>query len=143
MFLVLVRKGIRNGTLFYFLKLPFLQIELKIMNGPSHTLFPLMQHLRKKKFKKSLVGIKNVISLYHKTKLYNMVTTLNPIKTKKLVWGKKGKEVSGWLKLRDGSKTHFTIDKDGEWEQWGNSTDNLCLTVNFVENLRNFLLYGE
>lgn len=86
--------------------------------------------------------IKNVISLYQQN-FITMITTTNPIKTKKLVWGKKGKEVSGWLKLRDGSKTHFTIDKDGEWEQWGNTRDNLCLTVNFVENLRNFLLYGE
>lgn len=79
-----------------------------------------------------------------KQKHTNMTTTtLNPIKTKKLVWGKKGKEVSGWLKLQDGSKTHFTIDRDGEWEQWGNTRDNLCLTVTFVENLRNFLLYSE
>lgn len=79
-----------------------------------------------------------------KQKQTNMVTTtLNPIKTKRLFWGKKGKEVSGWLKLQDGSKTHFTIDRDGEWEQWGNTRDNLCLTVTFVENLRNFLLYSE
>ena len=70
-------------------------------------------------------------------------TTLNPIKQKKLFWGKKGSEVSGWLKLRDGSKTHFIIGKDGEWEQWGNTNDNLCLSVSFVEQLRDFLLYGD
>ena len=91
-----------------------------------------------------MVYIKNVLSLYHKTKLTTMVTTtLNPIKQKKLVWGKKGKEVSGWLKLRDGSKTQFSIDSDGQWEQWGNTRDNLCVSVPFVEQLRDFLLYGD
>jgi hypothetical protein len=70
-------------------------------------------------------------------------TTLNPIKQKRLFWGKKGMEVSGWFKLQDGSKTHFTIDRDGEWEQWGNTRDNLGVSVSFVEQLRDFLLYGE
>lgn len=71
-----------------------------------------------------------------------MIHTQTQIKTKKVNFGSHN-EVTGWFKLTDGTKTHFHINKYGEWEQWGNTRDNLCLTVNFVENLRNFLLYGE
>lgn len=90
-----------------------------------------------------MVCIKNVLSLYKQNKITMETTTLNPIKTKRLFWGKKGKEVSGWIKLQDGTKTHFSIDRDGEWEQWGNTRENLCMSVTFVEGLRDFLLYGE
>jgi len=139
-------RGIRNGTLFlcWFLFWNNAGCAGEIMNGSRPVKIFRRVFSRKKYFQKNLAGIKKVLSLYHKTKLTTMVTTtLNPIKTKKLVWGKKGKEVTGWLKLRDGSKTHFSIDRDGEWEQWGNSRDNLCLTVPFVENLRNFLMFSE
>ncbi len=70
------------------------------------------------------------------------MTTHSNIKSKEVTFTKDN-QVKGWLKLKDGTKTFFNIDNNGEWEQWGNTRDNLCLTVNFVENLRNFLLYSE
>lgn len=68
----------------------------------------------------------------------NMVT---PIKETKLL--KKGKEINGWFKLKNGTKTKFSISNDGSWEQWGNTRDNLCLTVPYVERLMMDLLYRE
>lgn len=53
-----------------------------------------------------------------------------------------GKEIKGYFKLTDGTKTKFSIDKQGEWEQWGNSTENLCLTVPNVERLVNELVFN-
>jgi len=47
------------------------------------------------------------------------------------------KQVKGVIYLTDKTKTNFLIDKDGQWEQWGNCTDNLCLSVGFVERLAN------
>lgn len=76
------------------------------------------------------------------TKQSNIMTTHSNIKSKEVTFTKDN-QVKGWLKLKDGTKTFFNIDSTGEWEQWGNTRDNLCLTVNFVENLRNFLLYSE
>ena len=86
---------------------------------------------------------KIVLSLYQQNKYIMVTTTINPIKTKRLFWGKKGKEVSGWLKLEDGTKTHFFIDKDGTWEQWGNTRDNLTKSIPFLHDLTTFLLCGE
>jgi len=65
----------------------------------------------------------------------------NPIKETRLL--KKGKEINGWFKLKNGTKTRFSISKDGSWEQWGNSRDNLCLTVPHVERLMNDLIYRD
>jgi hypothetical protein len=65
------------------------------------------------------------------------------VKDTKWSWSKKGKEVIGSFKLKDGSRTKFYISRDGMWEQWGNTVDNLCLTVPLVEELRDFLLIGE
>ena len=50
--------------------------------------------------------------------------------------------VWGTFTLKDGSKTHFEMTKAnrtnlgaGAWFQWGNTTDNLSLTVERVEKL--------
>ena len=29
------------------------------------------------------------------------------------------KVIKGWFKLTDGTKTHFEVDSNGEWNQWG------------------------
>lgn len=47
------------------------------------------------------------------------------------------KQVKGVIYLTDKTKTNFLIDKNGQWEQWGNCIDNLCLSVGFVERLAN------
>ena len=60
------------------------------------------------------------------------------IKTKKITETKK--LIKGILTLSDKTKTHFEIDKKtGEWYQWGNATENLYLSVPFVESLRDNL----
>ena len=57
------------------------------------------------------------------------------IKSKKITYLKSGK-IKGILKLSDKSTTKFEIQKDGEWFQWGNTFDNLCISVSLVENLQ-------
>ena len=71
-----------------------------------------------------------------------MSHTQTQIKQKKVTFGKTN-EVKGWFKLTDGTKTHFTISRDGEWEQWGNSRDNLCLTVPFMLQISEFLISND
>ena len=45
-------------------------------------------------------------------------------------------KVKGKFVLSDKSVTKFEIDrKTGEWKQWGNSTDNLCISVKEIEKL--------
>ena len=56
------------------------------------------------------------------------------IKTKKITYLKNGK-IKGTLTLSDKSTTKFEINKDGQWFQWGNSTNNLCLSVELVQQL--------
>lgn len=56
------------------------------------------------------------------------------IKSKKITHLKSGK-IKGVVRLSDKSTTRFEIDKNGEWYQWGNSTDNLFITVPLVERL--------
>ncbi len=43
--------------------------------------------------------------------------------------------VKGTFKLSDKTTTHFDIDRQNGWNQWGNSTENLGLTVDRVETL--------
>ncbi len=43
--------------------------------------------------------------------------------------------IKGHFTLSDKSKTKFDIDRGYGWNQWGNTTDNLSLTVNRVEEL--------
>jgi hypothetical protein len=51
--------------------------------------------------------------------------------------------IKGFFKLSDGTKTLFEIDKNGEWNQWGNNSDNLCLTVPFLEQMVRSLVFCE
>lgn len=46
-------------------------------------------------------------------------------------------QVKGVIYLTDKTKTNFSINKYGQWEQWGNNTENLCLSVGYVERLAN------
>jgi hypothetical protein len=48
--------------------------------------------------------------------------------------------MKGKFYLSDKSVTQFDINKTDGWNQWGNSTDNLSITVNRVEQLQNELL---
>jgi hypothetical protein len=75
------------------------------------------------------------------TKQSNIMTTDSNIKSKKVTFG--DNQVKGWLKLKDGTKTFFNIDNNGEWEQWGNSRDNLCLTVPFMLQISEFLISND
>jgi hypothetical protein len=44
--------------------------------------------------------------------------------------------IKGQFKLSDKTITKFEIEKkSGAWEQWGNSTNNLCITVECVNKL--------
>lgn len=43
--------------------------------------------------------------------------------------------IKGYFVLSDKSKTQFDIDRVNGWNQWGNSTENLGLTVDRVESL--------
>ena len=60
------------------------------------------------------------------------------IKSKKITETKNF--IKGYFLLTDKSKTHFEIDKRTKnWYQWGNCTDNLCKSVNILENIVNEL----
>ena len=56
------------------------------------------------------------------------------IKSKKITYYR-GK-VKGSIRLSDGTVTKFEIFKGGDWFQWGNSTQNLCVTVPMMERLQ-------
>ena len=43
--------------------------------------------------------------------------------------------IKGHFCLSDKSKTQFEIKRGKSWYQWGNTTDNLGLTVDRVEEL--------
>ncbi len=45
------------------------------------------------------------------------------------------RRIWGTFKLSDGSITKFEMRKDNAWFQWGNTTENLCLTVDRVKKL--------
>ena len=47
--------------------------------------------------------------------------------------------IKGHFILSDKSKTQFSIDKENGWSQWGNSTENLGVTVARVEKLTEWL----
>lgn len=47
--------------------------------------------------------------------------------------------IKGHFILSDKSKTMFAIDKEYGWQQWGNSTENLGLTVDRLEQLQSEL----
>jgi hypothetical protein len=61
-------------------------------------------------------------------------TMSTKIKSKKITETKN--KIKGYFLLTDKSKTFFEIDKQTkDWFQWGNCTDNLCLSVNTLENI--------
>ena len=44
--------------------------------------------------------------------------------------------IKGVFTLKDKTKTQFEIDKHtAVWSQWGNSTDNLCISVPKLEEI--------
>lgn len=45
------------------------------------------------------------------------------------------RRIWGEFLLSDGSRTKFEMTKDNSWFQWGNTTDNLSITVDRVEEL--------
>lgn len=60
---------------------------------------------------------------------------MTTIKTKKITYLKNGK-IKGVFNLSNKSTTKFEINKDGEWYQWGNTEDNLWISVPLVEELQ-------
>lgn len=56
------------------------------------------------------------------------------IKSKKITYLKT--KIKGTVKLSDGSTTQFEVLKGGDWNQWGNTRDNLCITVPLMEQLQ-------
>jgi hypothetical protein len=67
-----------------------------------------------------------------------MATTIKETKIMKY-----SKSIKGYFKLSDGTKTKFEIDKIGEWEQWGNHRDNLCITVPNIMLMIEELVYND
>ena len=61
------------------------------------------------------------------------------IKSKKITYTKN--TIKGSIKLSDGSTTKFEVVRGGEWNQWGNSIDNLSLTVPLMEKLQEEGIY--
>jgi hypothetical protein len=56
------------------------------------------------------------------------------IKSKKITETKN--YIKGYFLLTDKSKTKFEISKKTqEWNQWGNSNENLFLSVSLIENI--------
>jgi hypothetical protein len=96
----------------------------------------------KKTFSKNLTKIicVNLKKYYLYTTKQNYLKMSNEIKIKTKSVKFLTSKVKGWLKLTDGSKTHFEVQNNGEWEQWGNSRENLCVSVPFIYELVDFYL---
>lgn len=43
--------------------------------------------------------------------------------------------IKGTLQLKDGSKTQFEVDPQGEFKQWGNTPENLEVTIPLMVEL--------
>lgn len=44
--------------------------------------------------------------------------------------------IKGVFTLKDKTKTQFEIDKHtGVWNQWGNTRDNLCISIPNIESI--------
>ncbi len=56
---------------------------------------------------------------------------------KKEIVKSNSQRIWGSFKLSDKTTTKFEMKKGESWFQWGNSTNNLCLTVDRVEQLCN------
>jgi len=61
------------------------------------------------------------------------------IKSKKISYLKT--KIKGSIKLSDGSTTKFEVIRGGDWFQWGNSTNNLSLTVPLMEKIQEGGIY--
>lgn len=48
--------------------------------------------------------------------------------------------IKGTLQLKDGSKTQFEVDPQGEFKQWGNTTTNMETTVPLMVELSQLVL---
>lgn len=60
--------------------------------------------------------------------------TTAKIKSRKVTETKN--HIKGIFYLTDKTRTRFEINKiSGDWVQWGNCTDNLCLSVPIIERL--------
>ena len=55
----------------------------------------------------------------------------------------KNNVIKGYFKLTDGTKTQFEVDSNGEWNQWGNNPNNMCVTTQKVMNFANSLINQE
>lgn len=52
--------------------------------------------------------------------------------------------IKGVFRLSDKTKTSFEIDKrSGNWYQWGNTTDNLCISVPKIEKIIYEFMYND
>jgi hypothetical protein len=49
--------------------------------------------------------------------------------------------IKGSIKLKDGTKTNFSIDTNGEYKQWGNNPDESITTPIITELLE--MLYSD
>lgn len=69
---------------------------------------------------------------------------MNNTNVKKTVLTKSNKNViKGYFKLTDGTKTNFEVDSNGEWNQWGNKTENMCVTTQKLINFAHSLISQE
>lgn len=57
------------------------------------------------------------------------------VKVKEEIVHKNKSRIWGEFKLSDGTTTKFELRKGNAWFQWGNSTENLGLTVDRVNEL--------
>ena len=62
------------------------------------------------------------------------------IKSQKI--NKSHNRIWGTFKLSDKSTTHFEVRQNESLQQWGNSTENLGLSVDIIEKLESELYEG-
>ena len=63
-------------------------------------------------------------------------------KVTKTTWRETKKFIKGVFTLNDKTKTNFEIEKSsGAWSQWGNTTENLCISVPKVEAIVHTFIY--
>lgn len=52
-------------------------------------------------------------------------------------------KTTGYVRLENGSKTHFKVDKEYGWQQWDNTVSELYKTMPLMEKLQRELWDGE
>lgn len=50
--------------------------------------------------------------------------------------------IEGTITLTNGTTSQFCLSKNGEWQQWGNTTDNMRVGAEALEQIVN-ALYDE